>query len=244
MEIEKLAIVSTILNSEKNSNIFVDSDNIHKKLKLIDVKGSWLSILFQLMASGVNHAEPEMSFENITFVNFNYDRCLEHFFHHAIAARFGIEFIKAKHVSDRAKIIHPYGDLGQIGPFANGANSRFGYEPNKDLTEVARGIRTYAEQQNGDDGIIQDLRKEISEADTLVFLGFAFHDQNLNLLQPTEKIHANQIFGTSLGMSANDTNLAQSWIKSLVENENLAVQLEPDTCADFIRKYQKSILRK
>jgi hypothetical protein len=195
------------------------------------------------MTSGVDETTPKKAFENVAFINFNYDRCLEHFFLHAVAARFSISLVDAAKVSGDAFVIHPYGYLGEINPFSSQNRSYFGQTEYVDLAAVASRIRTYTEQHSEEDATVKDIHDAVSQADTLVFLGFAFHEQNLKLLAPNQGIKAKQIFATSKGMSENDINLTKSWMQSLSKNVTPLVQVEPESCADFIRKYQKSIAK-
>jgi hypothetical protein len=243
IEVGKWAIVSAILDAEANSKLFVQPSSLQKQLAFSEVKGSWLSLLFQLMASGISHAKPEAIFEQITFINFNYDRCLEHFFVHAVASRFGAELIEAAKMAGNVRIIHPYGYLGKINPSASGGNAQFGHSPNMEVGPVSSGIRIYTEQFAADEQSVREIRQEISNAELIVFLGFAFHDQNLKLITPPEGIKARRILATSLGMSELDTTLTKDWMKSLQRNVVPVIEIEADTCANFVRRYQKSIAR-
>lgn len=48
----------------------------------------------------------------------------------------------------------------------------------------------------------------IHKADHIVFLGFAYHDQNMLLLEPPKKVETSKrIFGTAFGMSESDVNV-------------------------------------
>ena len=88
----------------------------------------------------------------------------------------------------RLKIYHPYGFLGLLpGQEALGsAGHLFGSEEASphDLITLAKGIRTYSEQVE-EGAILSELRNGVFQPETIIFLGFAFHQQNMRLLSPT-----------------------------------------------------------
>jgi quinolinate synthase len=45
------------------------------------------------------------------------------------------------------------------------------------------------------------LATEVTRADTIVFLGFAFHTQNMLILKPAQQMLPKDIYGTAFGMS-------------------------------------------
>ena len=70
-----------------------------------------------------------------------------------------------------------------------------------DYWELSNGIRTYSEQMT-DEEELANIHNEMNAALQIVFLGFAFHDQNMSLLRPKEGInHRAQVFGTAKSMS-------------------------------------------
>jgi hypothetical protein len=52
---------------------------------------------------------------------------------------------------------------------------------NVDLLEIAHQINTFTEQQE-DNEKLAIIRRTVQEAEVIVFLGFAFHERNMELL--------------------------------------------------------------
>ena len=80
----KLAIAACLLDAERSSPLFIDN----RKPARIDFEslswigdGSgatpWLSKLFQILVEGVQLKDVSRIFENVYFVCFNYDRCIQ-----------------------------------------------------------------------------------------------------------------------------------------------------------------------
>src|SRR5262249_5945616 len=77
----KIAIVSRIVDHERRSSVFIDASKGIKKFQDDKkVRVSWLHDLMHLLHQGLMAAENlDQLFQNVTIVNFNYDRCIEQF---------------------------------------------------------------------------------------------------------------------------------------------------------------------
>ncbi|WP_172730202.1 hypothetical protein [Neorhizobium tomejilense] len=153
--------------------------------KLINPDDTWIGQFLRILCDGVK--DPEKLGNNINIICFNYDRCIEYYLCQQIAAAYKLAPADAADIVSGMNIIHPYGTLGQL-PVQDGGHGEgiltFGAGRNRglDLQSVARNIRTYTEQQH-DTETITDIHKAIVECHVLVFLGFGFNNQNLDLLR-------------------------------------------------------------
>jgi len=62
------------------------------------------------------------------------------------------------------------------------------------------------------------MRSAIAEAHTLVFLGFAFHQINMELIKPTKMPSTERVFWTSCGISASDRHTIVDQVHQLLQN--------------------------
>lgn len=151
-------------------------------------------------------------FDQVMFVVFNYDRCLEHFLIHALQALYGITLEAAKKIVANISIVHPYGTVGELesvpfgGPDIN--------EPN--CFQLASRIKTYTERIE-DGGIVETMREMIQVAQCIVFLGFAYGEQNMDLLKPTTPIERRPVFGTAYGLSQTDREVVTARILQMMK---------------------------
>ncbi len=116
------------------------------------------------------------------------------------------------------------------------------------MVKLANDIKTYTEQVDAGD-IVKQLATLIEWADHIVFLGFAYHDQNMLLLKPSEELHATKtLFGTAFGMSDSDVTVTghqlDSWFKGRDARGYRKGMINVDNtlkCAGLFDYYAKSL---
>lgn len=203
VEVGKAAIIRSILSAERGSHLFVDPSNVNNTIDLMKVHTSWMVKFMRVLGPGRKVSEVDKVLDDIAFINFNYDRCLEHFLIHALHLQYGISKQQATEIVERATIIHPYGSVGALErlPFGGIEHERLDYR------DLSKRIKTYTEQIE-EKATVSSIVSSIRNADCLVFLGFAYHTQNMKLLfgKHTAPQKTKPVFGTALGMSKADTS--------------------------------------
>ncbi|MFZ4166989.1 hypothetical protein [Brevundimonas sp. NPDC058933] len=170
----KIGIAATILQSERQSTIFGPA-------------GSGLSVashntafadLFRLIVGSVPLNRMDYAFSRLKVINFNYDRCLEQFMTRAVMDYSGTDLRRAQEIVSQATILHPYGSLGPLTSKAD-----FGQKLDWiDIKAVSENIRTFSEEIGSKEHT--DIKSLASSASRLVFMGCAYHRQNLDLIRP------------------------------------------------------------
>jgi hypothetical protein len=199
----KAAIVKSILEAERNSILFYEGDARLGDLSFHPTEASrtWLGLLLQLASRGVRKDQMRLIFQNVAFVVFNYDRCVEHFLRDGLRRFYSIGYEEADDVVRSAKIIHPYGTI---------QNLAFGND-RADWHQLASEIKLYTEQVIGG-GIEDEIKREVVNAERVVFMGFAYHEQNMELLKPERGLTARSVIGTAHGMSDLDVSVTAAEI--------------------------------
>lgn len=144
--------------------------------------GNSYEALFHLIVAGVGIESLPAAFGRLRVVTFNYDRTLEVYLHRAIQAYSGIGADRAADILRRAEIIHAYGALGADN---EGSTRTLEFRPDSSPGRIeldAAGLRTFSEKE--DSASVNVIRGMVAGAERLIFLGCAFHDQNLRLIQP------------------------------------------------------------
>jgi len=96
-------------------------------------------------------------FKHLTIVNFNYDRCVEHFLFHAIQAWSLKGEAQVIELMNSLNIYHPYGTVGAL-PWQSREGIQFGEEADEfSLGKCSSGIRTFNEE-------VEDKAKLIERA--------------------------------------------------------------------------------
>src|SRR5437016_13425482 len=94
----------------------------------------------------------------------------------------------ASQILSKFTIIHPYGLVAPLRVADQREGVPFGEtNPNEGLFALAENIKTYTEQIT-DQAAIYKIKDELDLACCIVFLGFGFHEPNMQLLQPPERM--------------------------------------------------------
>lgn len=76
----KAAIVKAILEAERTSKLaFVQQDDGLAVFKPEKLANTWFEKFMHMLGRGVAKADVRQIFDNVAFIIFNYDRCVEHF---------------------------------------------------------------------------------------------------------------------------------------------------------------------
>jgi hypothetical protein len=120
---------------------------------------------------------------------------------------------------------------------------------NKLVLGKMEGSKTYTEQIAGSE-VTNRIRGEVERAEQVVFLGFAYHPQNMFLLRPIEELASSKpIYGTALGMSDSDVAITMGELRSWFMPDDVlssdpfeSIHIENTlTCAKLFDNYAKSI---
>lgn len=199
----KIAIAKAVLDAEQNSLLFYPDPETS-----FDVGGlaeTWYVRFAQLLMEGVRRSDIAKAIENVSIITFNYDRCIEHFLRQAFMTYYRIKPSDAETLVARIPIKHPYGQVGRLDWEDGDEGVGFGMPEAADLLRLSRQIRTFTERVE-DEAAIGTIHDLVDQAETIVFLGFAYHLQNLRLLTPPSRSprRRKRIFGTTLGVSESD----------------------------------------
>lgn len=195
----KLAIANQLLSSERRSTLPNDDDPGALNIFVPSAAKEWLFHFLSMVVSGTQIEERPI-FENVTIINFNYDRSIEHFLFYALQRNAACSEDATREALLQLNVIRPYGTLGLL-PWQE-PNAGIGYGgPNSDNTILAasRTIRTFTEQFI-DKELGERIVNALSEAKLVVFLGFGFHQQNMELLTTPGRAWNPLVLATSKGI--------------------------------------------
>ncbi|AHG48011.1 hypothetical protein RLEG12_33000 [Rhizobium leguminosarum bv. trifolii CB782] len=174
-EIGKLQVAYAISRAESECLLSEKKDFHFDKKGFDGLNGTWIYAFAKALMNGVKASDIETIGNDITIICFNYDRCIEHYLEHAICRAYaGVTQDVAREIVSRIDIIHPYGVLGPLKAFQFGHTDR--------IWEMSENLITWSETIR-DPQIIHGMTNAIDEAETLVFMGFAFATQNMDLMR-------------------------------------------------------------
>ncbi len=248
----KLCIAIRILEAERHSKMFTRGDisqlanygRMHDILTPTNtaVLETWYLPLAQLLMAGVSKENIEACFENVSFVIFNYDRCLEEFLLHAVQQYFDVSEERAAAALEAATFIHPYGSLGPL-PWQTAQASTslpLGRLEESDLYAVSTNIKTFTQSVESD--VDNAVKYAISYAKTIVILGFGFLQQNVNLLEPVNGGLATKVISSAFGLSHLDQAMVRTLMTRLATQEIIPdLQLDAGTCRQLFDHFRVTL---
>ncbi|MDT0507490.1 hypothetical protein [Novosphingobium sp. MMS21-SN21R] len=199
----------------------------------------WIYQLGQLITSGVPRSKIGQTLEQITIINFNYDRSVEHFLPYALVMAYGIELKEAQSViAEKLNVIHPHGTIGRL-PWQRGdaPQAEWGVEQPWNLHAIAAQLKSLHERHS-ERNAVRDIRLAVAGAKRLVFLGFGFQPQNVDLLFENSLSHNPEVLVSTYGMSAGNEATVALMLKRLagLESDGLLL-LNPGKAWEVLRDY-------
>lgn len=253
VQIGKMAIGRRILRAEASSTLHVyegsslDMTAISKKN---DEKPHWLNELFLRLQEGVRRGSIDQIFSNVTFICFNYDRAIEHYLYEAVKVFGNLSDGDAQSVMKNLNICHPYGSLGPLPWQKSDGSPGIPYGAKLDdyqsIQAIGESLRIFTEtiEENEE---INSIRDAVLNASNIVFMGFSFLQQNIDLIRPRTKSNVEQVWATSLGMSSWDTDAAQRAVSDMLNGTNASghrgfhMNFQPLTAGQFMAQVGNSL---
>ena len=199
---------------------------------------------FRMLGSDIKAKNVSQIFDNVAFIVFNYDRCLEYFLQNALQLAYNIGRDDAESILDDLNIIHPYGLVAALPrklvgvPF--GATSA-------NYAALSDNVKIYTEQHGAAD-ILHAIAEAMFQAQQIAFLGFGYHEQNLDLLTPADPLPLRPVYGTAKDWSDNDRDEIQGRLERMFKTPppkiipKSAVVIDTKvTCAQLFDNYGQSL---
>lgn len=242
----KLAIVRSILQAEQHSKIYLNHSN-RDNIDFNATETTWLNSFFQLLSENARMDDLENRLASIAFVIFNYDRCIEHYLFHALQNYYQMSETQASELLRNVIIYHPYGSVGDL-PWQNRQSGVFyGEDLERDrLLSSAKGIRTFTEGTDPQSSEILAIRDTIIGSRDVLVLGFAFHRNNMQLLNGSGKQSpapgTDAVFATAKGISDYDRDIIAREICAMRGCNREKVRIRNDlACYQIFHEYARGL---
>ncbi len=242
----KLAIVSEILRAERNSRLHTDYPGSGRPPDFQGLEGTWYNSFWQLITQDCRIQTLPARLASIALVVFNYDRCVEHYLCHAIQTYYSIPEAQAAEMMQHLRIYHPYGTVGTLPWQRPGRTISFGGEPHQtQLLQLANGIRTFTEGTDEKSSEISLIRAMVNDAPVIVFLGFAYHRMNLEVLFPDsdkKEWRPRQAYGTAKGISSSDIAAITGDVAFRMRTHIQEIRIQPDlSCQALFQEFWRTL---
>ncbi|MGR9154122.1 hypothetical protein ACU8MT_32475 (plasmid) [Rhizobium leguminosarum] len=244
-EVGKLHIAYAISKAESECLLSDKAKFSHDTDGFESASKKWIFTFAKALMTGVKASEIKTIGNNITIICFNYDRCIEHYLEHAICRTYaGVNLETAREIVSNINIIHPYGVLGPFEAFPFGSTKRF--------ADMGRNLITWSETVR-DEQITAEIDYGIRNADTLVFMGFGYAKQNMDLMRTDrepkrplgladESMASKRIYSTAFGFKNQvhrkiTENIIKLWTdnREMQDERDINIEGETVTCREFIQ---------
>lgn len=244
----KMAIVSAIFSAERASNLFVSESNIHNSLDTSRLNKTWYSKLFKRLSASRTPHEFRAKLEEISFVTFNYDRCIEHYFQRILPIYYPfLDGNQRSEILSGLEVKHVYGSIGSL-PFLDAATGQaFGVEiAAHQLAACAARIRTFTERREHDFEEMVTIQQRLKAAEQIVFLGFGFDKANVKLLlndqsPNTEVAMPRPVYATFTDPSQVNRSLVTAKLKALAAGGDVSLTEPHQKCADLFDVFDRAL---
>ncbi len=250
----KIAICIAIRRAERNSalakfakEILQNTTNPTELQKTYE--SSWYVPFGELLTQGATLNNIDSIFDDISIVTFNYDRCIEFFAERLIGGTYGTGS-RSRQVSERLEVLHAYGQIGPLYGQGKEVMHSFGRADGIDFVSLSAGIKTFTEAVESEVG--DRIKQRIREAKTIVFLGFGWLPQNLELLNVTSSA-ATRIFFTTKGIREADRETVTMDLWKMIDRPLGSDREIPDGwcrgfeerggCAELLRGHWRQLTR-
>lgn len=232
----KMAILFNILERERSCPLFSHQGD---RLNNVNARDSWFGRFSQRLFDGCE-GDIDKALARVSVVSFNYDRCFEHFMRHAVANYFAIDFERAVEHVERMSIQHPYGTAGHLPGSVGDKPTAFGEQHwALDATRLIDMIRTYSEG-NLETEFVSSIKETMRTTETLIFLGFGFLQQNMELLQPSQRnSNVAKTYATAYELAEDQLDEVRGLIRRhFFKKDQRHIWADPNVgCAGFFQRY-------
>lgn len=225
--IGKLCITAAICRSEAQSSLAPRREGID----LASLNSTWIAKAWKLLNRGGSAQPRDLLFPGVSFITFNYDRCIERYLQQACLRYYQLDKKSANEFVNTTRIEHVYGSIGSI--LSDESADEFGLRPNPyQYHEIYDRIKTYSEQVDSETS--DRIGHILSRAGRIIFIGFSFGRINTDFLASVNKRKIRrEVYGCAYGMSYADTERALSWIKEEISTDWPKVRLEQSDASRF-----------
>lgn len=214
--VAKLCIAQAIIEAEGNTHLgpYMRSEETAGET-IQHLRGCWLDRIVRYFNGPVNRFRLESVLQESVFIVFNYDRCIEAYFYAYLTGANRLTHEQALQAMGAIKVIHVYGAISPMPQL--GGHQPFGEVEPAFLSIAAADLKTYSESLDSD--VTSQIAEALRDADKVIFLGCAFHQQNLRLLFP-QGVPEASYWATGYGLRATQVDR----LKEMLANEQHGIR--------------------
>ena len=204
-------------------------------------KEDWVQHLLRFMRTSNLQ---EFAENQLTVVTYNYDRSFDLLLYNHLKQKFKKDDDEVRDVLKHIPIIHVHGQLGRLPHQAEEIDHYREFETNVDTATLAlatNGVKVIYEEDVKDNPEYAEAHAAIRQAEQVVFLGFGYHDINVNRLRlpeccaRPEKATLVGLSGTAFELTPDEMERVKRQFRRPNPRGKTGIVLYPQTCTEFLR---------
>jgi hypothetical protein len=228
LQIGKAAIAAALIPYENLDDLV----SLESEFSSEPTNQRWYTYLLDLLGESQTFTENHLS-----IITFNYDRSLEYFIFQTLIHRFNLAAALAIELLKTIPIIHVYGQLGKFD-FESEANGR-PYSTLMDDINVKQCVdeMNLIHEPRDEDEFAkskEDVYKVLRNTETLIFLGFGYHEKNLERLRLSQNFIGNTVVPTFYGMKEGEKQRSDQLIHKYI-GQHFASHPQAYPTLDFLQ---------
>lgn len=238
-KIARMAISLLIQRAEESSRLAQLQLHNNQKLSNLSHVDCWHSNFCINLFDRCTFEELASKLERFKVISFNYDRCFEYYLFHAVRSHYRKSENEVLSALQSFEVLHPYGRL-DTSEFPNSAASMSIGQVSDDLISNADYIQTFS--QSGYDSERFSIKENFfSGANKVVFLGFGFHDINMEFLRLKSVEMKNlHIISTAMGFSDDDIEDIKHELRGVFPSISM-IELHDCDCRDIFYRRSRAL---
>lgn len=236
-DIGKLCIAQKILESERRSSLLILNTDVDRFSSLRNLSSRWIGLILNNINPHCRRRDISACLNGVSFVTFNYDRSIEQYLYHSFNSTFALSLDESRKLLRSIPIFHVYGSLGPL-PAGEAIGVPFGAEDLM-VSYAAEGIRTFCEEIDTEHA--ERIRRVLIDADRIIFLGCAYHPQNMEILFEKAPSPRQKIWGTTLGMRERQLLELNNYILTDPSGDHRNRRLSAVDCTEMISNFRDEI---
>ncbi len=188
VEVGKAAMACALIPYEKQAKLLRHPKGLH-----------WYEYLFNQMGATLE----DFRSSELSVITFNYDRSLEHFLFVALKNSYGLSDEECGEQLKAVSIVHVYGTLG--GSLHYEEESRpYDDEVTPDVVKLCASTIRILHEGTIDDPELAVAHKLLRAAGVICFLGFGYHQVNVERLRFDQLPGGKDVLGSASGVTAEE----------------------------------------
>jgi hypothetical protein len=240
----KTAIVYSILCAERASLLYADVP-ARGEAYFSNLDKTWFTEFGSMLVEGVPLSKVDLIFKDIKIICFNYDRCIEEFLAYWLSSVYAVELSRSRDIVKTLRILRPYGG---IGPLPSNDTNGIAFGDNEftgNIFDISANIKTFSEQVE-EGMLLHDINTAVEEAETIIFLGFGFIRENIELITKyVKEPKTKMICASALRESPQNAGVIQDVLLECLKRPSCRhPNIVNTTCQELLTTYRRPITTK